>query len=308
MGKKTKNKKKNHPTDPVPSMPHSPDVPTSLAARSSKHVTASATNSTETKELMEVIFEFEGYISKLENQLRENEVQRKLEVAAALETGREEGYTRGCQERLEVIRKQLEDVADADTSRRTSVTSENANTSNSPIPVLSVAQSIHVSRDILILRSGQRNPWSSLSRRHRRSHPRTPLVHSPPNSFYYVIPNSVTPPSLPIQTIETVRHPHGIGAAKPVIRTPSIHRTPLVPVTYPIATQYRHYGPLAPANTQVSVTQSRNINPSLYRLSTFIPRFLSYSLSISSQIFSALGSSVLFGQRGCCLEGGGHLC
>ena len=182
----------------------------------------------------------------------------------------------------------------------------------SPIPMLSVAQSICIPRDISILRSGQRNPWSSLSRRHRRSHPRTPLVHSPPNSFYYVMhscnPNSVTPPSLLIQTIETVRHPHGIGAAKPVIRTPSMHRMPLVPAMYLIATQYRHYGPLAPANTQVLVTQSRNVNPSLYRLSTFIPSILSYSLSISSQIFSALGSSVLFGQRGRCLEGGGHLC
>ena len=116
MGKKTKNKKKNHPTDLIPNILHSADVPTSLAARSSKHITASVINSTETKELMEVIFEFEGYISKLENQLRENEVQRKLEVAATLETGREEGYTCGCQERLEITRKQLEDITDADTS------------------------------------------------------------------------------------------------------------------------------------------------------------------------------------------------
>ena len=208
MGKKTKNKKKNHPTDPIPNIPHSVYVPTSLTACSSKHITASTINSTKTKELMEVIFEFEGYISKLKNQLQENEVQRKLEVAAALEMGREEGYNRGCQERLEVMRKQLEDVADANMSRRTSVTSANANTSNSPIPMLSVAQSIRILHDISIPRSGQQNTWSSLSWRHCRSHLRTPLVHSPPNSFYYVMdscnPNSVTPPSLPIQTIETV--------------------------------------------------------------------------------------------------------
>ena len=175
-----------------------------------------------------------------------------------------------------------------------------------------MAQSIRVPHDILILRSGQWNPWSSLSRRHCRSHPRTPLVHPSPNSFYYIMdscnPNSVTPLLLPIQTIETVQHPHRIGAAKPVIRTPSTHCVPLVPATYPITTQYCHYGPLTPANTQVSVTQSQNINPSPYRLLTFIPSILSYSLSISSQIFSALGSSFLFGQRGRCLEGGGHLC
>ena len=282
MGKKTKNRKtKTNPT-------------------------SAAVNSTN-MELTDILFEFEGQISKLENQLWESELQRKLDAATALETGREEGYICGCQEKLEVAKKIWED---ADMSHTNFMTFANDDTSDGSVPVHSATQPAHMSCDISILHLGKWNPQNSISQRHCQSHPHMSSACLPPNSFHYIMdnynPNTITPPSPLIQLIETVWHPYGIRVEKPVIWAPSIHQKPLVHPTYPITTQHCHCGPLEPFNNQVSVTQ--DISPSLYRLLTFILSILSYSLSISSQIFSALGSSILFGQWGHCLKAGGHLC
>ena len=46
----------------------------------------------------------------LESQLCEIEVQKEAEIAAALETWKKEGYTLGCQERVEAAR-QVVDIA-----------------------------------------------------------------------------------------------------------------------------------------------------------------------------------------------------
>ena len=187
--------------------------------KTATNLISTAADSAGSKELKDILFEFEGQISKLENQLRESEVQKNVEIAAALETGKKEGYILGCQKRLDVARQAV-DIA-GDTSHRTSATFTNTKTPDGPALVLSIAQLTHMPRDMSALCSGQLNPWASLSRRHRRSHPRSSSVCLPPKPFYCVTDshnlNSVTPPSLPIRAIETVQHPHRIGVAKPVI-------------------------------------------------------------------------------------------
>ena len=106
-----------------------------------------------TFELEEVL---QARILKLEYQLREIEVQKEAEIAAALEMGRKEGYHLGCQERLEAARKVQVEVAETDTSNRDTVTT--------PIAVLPIVPVIRAPREMSILHSGSQNPWGSLSR------------------------------------------------------------------------------------------------------------------------------------------------
>ena len=88
-------------------------------------------------------------ILKLECQLREIEVQKEAEIAAALETGRKEGYHLGRQERLEAVKKQVE-IAEMDTSNCDAVTR--------PVTVLLTTPVICAPRKMSALCSGSQNP------------------------------------------------------------------------------------------------------------------------------------------------------
>jgi hypothetical protein len=104
-------------------------------------------------------------------------------------------------------------------------------------PIASVTVATRAPRDFSALRSGVRNPWSSLNHRHRRSHPHQPRPRT--SQPHYVYPSNsptlnlhVPTPAL-VQVIETVRHPHGIAPSRPIIRTTSpVHHTSSL-VTHP---------------------------------------------------------------------------
>jgi hypothetical protein len=105
---------------------------------------------------------------------------------------------------------------------------EDVSATVTPTPVTLVAPAARAPRDFSALRSSNRNPWGSLSRRHRRSQPCTQ------NSFYSCHYNTNYPhkppplPPAPIQLVETIRHPHGIVPTKPIIKTSSAASTPIL--------------------------------------------------------------------------------
>ena len=107
---------------------------------------------------------------------------------------------------------------------------EDVDATVTPTPITLVTPAVRAPHDFSVLRSSNRNPWGSLSRRHRRSQPCTR------NSFYSCQYNTnyahkPTPPPLPlapIQLVETIRHPHGIAPTKPVIKTSSAVSTPML--------------------------------------------------------------------------------
>ena len=107
---------------------------------------------------------------------------------------------------------------------------EDVDATITPTPITLITLAVRAPRDFSVLRSSNRNPWGSLSRRHRRSQPCTR------NSFYSCQYNTnyahkPTPPPLPlapIQLVETIRHPHGIAPTKPVIKTSSAVSTPML--------------------------------------------------------------------------------
>jgi hypothetical protein len=227
---------------------------------------------------------------KLESQLHENKVHRKLEVVAALETGKEEGYACGCKERLEVTRRVLVEVARMNTSRQMSVTPTNVNPSVGPASVPPNVPSIHGLRNVSVLHSGLRNPWGSLSQQHHHSHRFNPPPWVPCHPLHYVTNKcTINPPasSSPlIQVMEVVRHPHKIGETKPVLREPvpipviasPAHLMSLIRITSSPVTAVQHY----------QLSQSQYITSLCHTLSLFIPSVISYSLSISSHVFSGL--------------------
>jgi hypothetical protein len=225
-------------------------------------------NRKKTKSSIPATFDLEevlqAQILKLEYQLREIKVQKEAEIAAALETGRKEGYHLGRQERLEAARNVQVEVVETDTSNRDVVTRA--------VAVLPTMPVIRAPRETSVLHSGSQNPWGSLSRRHRRSHPCKPSVHICHHPLCYTTGNhmDVTPIPSPssIRTVETVQHPHGLGSAKPIIRleTP-VHHIPFIPG---------------------SIAQLQHITPSPYKLPRFIKGIVSCSLSICSRFFSAL--------------------
>ena len=99
-----------------------------------------------------------------------------------------------------------------------------------PTPITLVTPAARAPRDFSVLRSSNRNPWGSLSHRHRRSQPCTRnSFHSCQYNTNYT--HKPTPPPLPlapIQLVETIRHPHGIAPTKPVIKTSSAVSTPML--------------------------------------------------------------------------------
>ena len=190
MGKKAKNKTKN------------------------KNLIPATTKSACSKE---VLFEFEAHISRLEGQLHKIELQKEVDIAAALEMGRKEGYILGCQEKVEAARQAV-DVADADTSRQlpATFTTDPVTGSTTILPIAPA----NIPREIPALQSSSPNPWGSLSRQHRHSHPHKPSAHIHRRLFYYTMDNCRHAPLIPSPatgTVETVWHPYGIGDRKSVV-------------------------------------------------------------------------------------------
>ena len=107
---------------------------------------------------------------------------------------------------------------------------EDASATVTPIPVALVAPAAHAPRDFSVLHLKNRNPWGSLSRRHRRSQPctRNPFYSCQYNTNYLHKPTPPPLPPAPIQLVETIRHPHGIAPTKPVIKTSSAVSTPML--------------------------------------------------------------------------------
>ena len=184
-------------------------------------------------------------ILKLEYQLHEIEVQKEAEIAAALETGRKEGYILGRQERLEAARQ-----------------------------VVDITGTIRAPRDITALHSDSRNPWGGLSWRHRRSHPHKPsacIRHHP----FYTTDNRKQVPLVPSSTeiVETVRHPYGIGSAKPAIRAPITNSFVASPI---------HHTPLVSESILQPLLHTTFFH---YILFKFVPGMVSYTFSVFSVLF-----------------------
>jgi hypothetical protein len=159
------------------------------------------------------------HISKLEGQLHEIAVQKEVEIAATLETGKKEGYILGCQERLETARQVVDITGDVSCQLSMTFTGD-ANTNTKSTTILLIASAICTPHEVTTLQSSSPNPWGSLSWRHRHSHPckPSPPVHHHP--FCYTMDNHKHIPLIPLlltQTVETVQHPCGIGSAKPII-------------------------------------------------------------------------------------------
>jgi hypothetical protein len=171
------------------------------------------------------------------------------------------------------------------------------------------AQMNHQPRDLSCLRSSTPNPWGSLRRRHcsryshaprrftcQRQHPPT----YPVNTYLPTTPIPKPPAPTSIHIFETVRHPHGIGPLKPVIRAPArmtrdmpAHlaqhmdraivkaATPL-PLSHSAATIQCQCGQFVP----ISDTLQLRFFPLHHTFGTFISHFISRPLSFPAQLFS----------------------
>jgi hypothetical protein len=141
MGKKSKNKKTN--TKPI----------------------SAAVNSTNSKELKDILPEFEGDISKPEGQLHENEVQKRIDIAAALETGRKEVIF--VVTRLEFMKVEVLEANNCQSPVMAIISDTFINHMHiAPIAVVSWTP-----HDISVLCSGLKNPWGSLTQCDCCSHP-----------------------------------------------------------------------------------------------------------------------------------------
>ena len=247
-----------------------------------KTKTIATADSAGSKELKDILFEFEGHISKLEKQLWEKEAQKQIEVAAALEMGRKEGYIHGYEEsRLELAK--AAPGADCPWENDTLVGH--------------IASQPH---NISALYSGSRNPWGSLTRCYCCSHPPNWPVCYCCHSWHVTedYGHATVPLPAPAQSVETIYHLYRIGPAKPITITsisepftnPTKHLMhPMFCKSLIIQTRHRQ---LLPISSHIPFTQSHHVLPSHYSLFSFIPVFLSYSLSLPSWFFAVL----LFGR------------
>jgi hypothetical protein len=159
-----------------------------------------------------------------------------------------------------------------------------------PIPVAINTFATWAPRNISALRSGNKNPWGSLSRRHHRTRP---CENNSP---------------APIRVFEKVYHPHGIGLTKPVFRAPI--RTHIVTPLNSCYTQPNPGASIAQCHSTLANSESRltykhfldnsslrYIIPSHRTSSTFITDthstplktfldILSYALTFPSPLFS----------------------
>jgi hypothetical protein len=141
--------------------------------------------------------------------------------------------------------------------------------------------SVRTTRDLSSLSSGARNPWGSLQRRHRRFQPHVTCKAPCPR-----------PPVTETRVLESVRHPYGIGLAKPVFRVPI--RTHIV--TRSDTSSSQCIIPTHRTSTLISDTNSlHNTSP------TVISNIIAYALSLPSHLFSFFGDR----DEGVAMFGGG---
>ncbi|KIM71025.1 hypothetical protein PILCRDRAFT_830561 [Piloderma croceum F 1598] len=184
---------------------------------------------------------------------------------------------------------------------------------NNPVPsvlkepaptvlVTPVSPTVYGPRDLSALRSGTSNPWGTLRRRHYHRYSHTPrqfrsakrgqFAHLyTANTPIHKHPISKTTPSSPFRVFETVKHPHGIGPNKPVIRVPvsitanapthHVHERAIVKVTPPHQTDTLRCecGRLIPG------TEARDL-PIHHTLTTFISSIISHPFFLPSHFFS----------------------
>ena len=164
---------------------------------------------------------------------------------------------------------------------------------------------VHAPRDLSALRSDTRNPWGSLRRRHSGRHTRVPRRFTrqrqyppiyPVNTYLHTAPTPKPPAPTPTFIFETVRHPHGIGPNKPVIRVPA--RMEIAKSTYPapsdqaIAKSAPPSHPAAPVQCRcgqlvpISGNQVSRSFPVHHAFSSFISQFISLSFPFPRQFFS----------------------
>ena len=136
-------------------------------------------------------------------------------------------------------------------------------------------------RDLSSLSSGARNPWGSLQHRHRRFQPHVTCKSPCPR-----LPVTET------RVLESVRHPYGIGLAKPVFRVPI--RTHIVMQSD--TSSSRRIIPTRRTSTLISATNSlHNTSPMV------ILNIIAYALALPSRLFSHFGDR----DEGVAMFGGG---
>jgi hypothetical protein len=159
--------------------------------------------------------------------------------------------------------------------------------------------------DLSTLRLDAPNPWRSLHHHHSGHYAHAPRqftrqrqyspVH-PANTYLHTITTPKPPTPAPVHIFETVRHPHGIGPTKPVIRVPaqiematSTYFAPSdrvivksAPPSHPAVPIQCHCGQLVP----FSGNQTFRSILSHHTLGSFISQVFSLPFSFPRQFFS----------------------
>jgi hypothetical protein len=229
----------------------------------------------ERRELQEMLEELQVEVQRLEKELREEKEKRGPMEGE----GREREITRN----------------DEATQTNDAVPSPPLTTSSSPLHWainVDTTGPVCMQRNTSALHSGDQNPWGSLNRRHRRSHPQNPQPppHILRHSYHYYTNNHIHthPPSYPplplIRTRKTICHFRGIRPIEPIFgaHVPTHITTPTRPAA---ATQSRQ-GQLIPTHTHITSTDThlKDITPS----STFISDITSLPFTLYSHLFSSL--------------------
>ena len=164
---------------------------------------------------------------------------------------------------------------------------------------------VHAPRDLSGLRSDAPNPWGTLRRRHYHRHSCTRWQFGSAKREHFtqsypannVHPISKSTPSDSFRVFKTVKHPHGIGPNKPVIRMPvliaantptrhAIHERAIVkaapPLPHQTTTLRCECGWLIPG------TEARNlpIAPLHHSLTTFMSSIISHLFFLPLHFFS----------------------
>jgi hypothetical protein len=171
------------------------------------------------------------------------------------------------------------------------------------------AQVNHQCRDLSGLCPSTQNPWGSLCCQHYSCYLCTPrwFTHQrqysptyPVNTYLPTTPIPKPPAPASIHIFEMVRHPHGIGPLKPVIRVPAqitrdtpahpaqctdraiVKAATSLPLSHSVATIWCQCGQFFP----VSNTLQLCFFPLHHTFNTFISHFILHPLSFPVQFFS----------------------
>jgi hypothetical protein len=150
------------------------------------------------------------------------------------------------------------------------------------VPCARTPAIIHSPRDLSALRSDAPNPWGSLQRRHHRFQPHVTCKSRCPR-----------PPVTETRVLESVRHPYGIGLAKPVFRVPILTHIVMPNHTRYLRTRTRHLhtnlfnksGTLSSQSCAPSTFISDTHSIQNASLKTFSD-ILAYALTLPSHLFS----------------------